>query len=268
MSKIRNGGEPPHSTDIFATYPSLRDRVVLITGGASGIGAVLVEQFALQGARVAFLDISVKSATRLLDKLSGRSIHDPIFIECDLTDIAALQRSISEVASKSGAIRVLVNNAADDERHDFAEVTPEFWDHRMNVNLRHHFFAIQAVASGMSAAGGGSIINMSSIAWMIPSTGMPAYVAAKAAIVGLTRTMARELGPAAIRVNCVAPGAISTERQRRLWHTKEYLAEIKARQCLKRELMPEDVARLVLFLASDDSSAITNQSYVIDGGWV
>jgi len=268
MSNIHSGDESPVSEDFFATYPSLRDRVVLITGGSSGIGAVIVEHFALQGARVAFLDIDVENATRLVEDLGARSVHPPCFIRCDLMDIAALRSAIADVSSRLGTIRVLVNNAANDERHSFRDVTPELWDDRMAVNLRHQFFAIQAVASGMASAGGGSIINMSSIAWMIPSTGMPAYVAAKAAIVGLTRTMARELGSAAIRVNCVTPGAIATERQRRLWHTKEYLEEIKARQCLKRELVPGDVARLVLFLAADDSSAITNQSYVIDGGWV
>jgi D-xylose 1-dehydrogenase len=161
-----------------------------------------------------------------------------------------------------------VNNAASDDRHTFAEVTPEYWDERMAVNLRHQFFATQAVAPGMAAAGGGSIINMSSIAWMIPSTGLPAYVTAKAGIVGLTRTLARELGGANIRVNCVLPGAIMTERQRRLWMTPEYLAEIMQRQSLKRELMPEEVARLVMFLAADDSAGITGQNFVIDGGWV
>jgi NAD(P)-dependent dehydrogenase (short-subunit alcohol dehydrogenase family) len=163
---------------------------------------------------------------------------------------------------------VLVNNAANDDRHEFAEVTPEYWDQRMDVNLRHHFFAAQAVAPSMTRAGGGSIINMSSIAWMIPSTGLPAYVTAKAGIVGLTRTLAKELGPANIRVNAVSPGAIMTDRQRRLWMTPEYLAEIMQRQSLKRELLPDDVARLILFLASDDSSAITGQNLVIDGGWV
>jgi len=163
---------------------------------------------------------------------------------------------------------VLVNNAARDDRHKFADVTPEYWDERMAINLRHHFFAIQAVVPRMAAAGGGSIINMSSIAWKIPSTGLPAYVTAKAAIVGLTRTIAHELGAFNIRVNCVLPGAIATERQRRLWYTPEYLEEILSAQALKRTLVPEDVARLVLFLAADDSEAITNQSYVIDGGWV
>jgi D-xylose 1-dehydrogenase len=252
----------------FARYPSLQNALVLITGGASGIGAALVEQFALQAARVAFLDIAEQSATKLIDKVALVAVHRPTFLKCDLADIAELRSAIKGIETKSGAVRVLVNNAASDDRHKMSEVTPEYWDERMNVNLRHHFFAIQAVAPGMTQAGGGSIINMSSIAWMIPSTGLPAYVTAKAGIVGLTRTLSRELGGANIRVNCVSPGAIMTERQRRLWVTPDYLAEIMQRQSLKRELLPEDVARLVLFLASDDSSSITGQNFVIDGGWV
>jgi NAD(P)-dependent dehydrogenase (short-subunit alcohol dehydrogenase family) len=182
--------------------------------------------------------------------------------------MANLKTAIAQIESQLGPVRVLVNNAASDDRHNFAEVTPEYWDERMAVNLRHQFFTTQAVAPGMAAARGGSIINMSSIAWMIPSTGLPAYVTAKAGIVGMTRTLARELGASNIRVNCVLPGAIMTERQRRLWMTPAYAAEIMQRQSLKRELLPEDVARLVLFLAADDSAAITGQSYVIDGGWV
>ena len=252
----------------FAQYPSLRHAVVLITGGASGIGAAMVEQFALQGARVAFLDVADESAIRLVNELDSCGSHPPLFLHCDLTDIAALRASVAQVEGQLGPVRVLVNNAASDDRHNFAEVTPQYWDERMAVNLRHQFFATQAVATGMAKVGGGSIINMSSIAWMIPSTGLPAYVTAKAGIFGLTRTLARELGAANIRVNCVLPGAIMTERQQRLWLTPEYLAEIMQRQSLKRQLVPVDVARLVLFLASDDSSAITSQGYVIDGGWV
>ena len=258
-----------HMTDgRFAQYPSLRDLVVLITGGGSGIGAAMVEHFALQGARVAFLDVADESATKLVSDLNTRCAHCPVFLHCDLTDITALRAAVAQVESQLGPVRVLVNNAANDDRHKFADVTPEYWDARMNVNLRHQFFATQAVAPGMTSAGGGSIINMSSIAWMIPSTGLPAYITAKAGIYGMTRTLARELGAANIRVNCVLPGGIMTERQRRLWMTPEYLAEILAHQSLKRELVPEDVARLVLFLASDDSSAITGQGYVVDGGWV
>jgi NAD(P)-dependent dehydrogenase (short-subunit alcohol dehydrogenase family) len=252
----------------FACFPSLRDVAVLVTGGGSGIGAAIVEQFALQGTRVAFLDIADEASEKLVKDLSSRGVHAPLFLHCDLTNIAALRASITQIESKLGPIRALVNNAASDDRHNFAEVTPEYWDERMAVNLRHQFFATQAVAPAMASAGGGSVLNMSSIAWMIPSTGLPAYVTAKAGIVGLTRTLARELGGSNIRVNCVSPGAIMTERQRRLWMTPEYLAEIMQRQSLKRELLPEEVARLVLFLAADDSAGITGQNFVIDGGWV
>ena len=252
----------------FARYPSLRDRVVLVTGGGSGIGASMVEHFAAQGARVAFLDVAVDCSVKLADDLAARSPHPPLFLPCDLKDIGALRVAASEVEARLGAVRVLVNNAACDERHKVADVTPEYLDESMAVNLRHQFFATQAVLPGMMAAGGGSIVNMSSIAWRIPETGMPVYVAAKAAVVGMTRTLAKELGSSNIRVNCVMPGAILTERQLRLWLTPEYLDRILAFQCLKRHLGPADVARLVLFLAADDSEAITSQSYVIDGGWV
>src|SRR5947207_4848269 len=251
---------------ILAQYPSLRDAAVLITGGASGIGASMVEQFALQGAKVAFLDVDAASAATLSNKM--RAKHRPRFVHCDLTDVPALRAAVEKIEHEVGPVRVLVNNAASDDRHTFAEVTPEYWDQRIAVNLRHQFFVSQAVAPGMKRARGGSIINMSSIAWMIPSTGLPVYVTAKAGIVGLTRTLAKELGSANIRVNCISPGAILTERQRRLWMTPEYLEEVMGRQSLKRELLPEDVARLVLFLASDESSAITGQNFVIDGGWV
>ena len=248
-----------------AKYPSLRDRVVLITGGASGIGASMVEQFALQGTKVALLDVDDQCAAKLKAKLLP---HPLLCLHCDLTDTAMAGNSVAEIEQKLGPVRVLVNNAARDDRHKFEEVTPEYWDERIAVNLRHQFFVAQAVVPGMKRAGGGSIINMSSIAWMIPSTGLPVYVIAKAGIVGLTRTLSKELGGENIRVNCISPGAIMTERQRKLWMTPEYLAEIMQRQSLKRELLPEDVARLALFLASDDSSAITGQNFVIDGGWV
>lgn len=228
----------------------------------------MVSEFARQRARVGFLDISTEAAARLLTSLEPGVFCAPVFRSCDINDIRALRSTIGELQSEFGPVRVLVNNAANDDRHKLFEVTPEYWDNRLNVNLRHHFFAIQAVAPGMIQAGKGSIINLSSIAWMIPSTGFPAYATAKAGIVGLTRTLARELGRANIRVNAVSPGAIVTERQRRLWMTPEYLKEVIERQSLKRELVPEDVARLVLFLASDDSSAVTGQNYVIDGGWV
>ena len=252
----------------FATYPSLQDRTVLVTGGATGIGESIVTHFARQGSRVAFLDILDEPANELVTSLIAESCTAPIYLRCDITDIKALKLSVNEVIAKLGAIDVLVNNAANDQRHATDEVTPEFWDQSMAVNLRPQFFTIQAVLPSMRKAGRGSIINMSSISWMIPSTGVPLYITAKAAIVGLTRTLAHELAPHNIRVNAVLPGAIVTERQKRLWYTPEYKAKIMASQALKRDILPEDVARLVLFLAADDSSAITNQSYIVDGGWV
>ena len=252
----------------FARYPSLEGRVVLITGGATGIGESMVTAFARQGARVAFFDIQDEAAKRLVDGLAAEGCIAPLYLHCDLTDVAALRNSVEQVLAACGTVDVLVNNAANDQRHTIEEVTPEYWDRSMAVNLRPQFFMIQAVLPAMRKALRGSIINMSSIAWMIPSTGVPIYITAKAAIVGLTRTLAHELGPDGIRVNAVLPGAIATEKQKRLVYTPEYKAEILESQALKREVLPEDVARLVLFLAADDSSAITNQSYVVDGGWV
>ena len=252
----------------YALYPSLKNRVVLITGGASGIGESFVTEFARQGSRVAFLDIQDEPARALVASLTAEGCPQPTYIHCDLTDLAALKAAVNQVISTHATIDVLVNNAANDQRHSSDEVTPEFWDRAMAINLRPHFFAAQAVTPAMRAAGRGSIINMSSIAWIIPNTNLAVYVAAKAAIVGLTRTLAHELGPHNIRVNAVLPGAIATERQKQLWYTPEYLANIFQNQSLKRQIEPAEVARLVLFLAADDSSAITNQSYIIDAGWV
>jgi NAD(P)-dependent dehydrogenase (short-subunit alcohol dehydrogenase family) len=242
--------------------------VVLVTGGATGIGESIVAHFARQGSRVAFIDINDGAGARLVEEMAADGCPAPTYTSCDLTDVRALQSAVQRVRQDYGTVDVLVNNAANDQRHSIEEVTPEYWDRSLAINLRPQFFMIQAVLPAMRAAGRGSIINMSSISWMIPSTGLPLYIAAKAAIVGLTRTMAHELGAANIRVNSVLPGGIATERQKRLWYTPEYKAEILASQALKRDILPEDVARLVLFLAADDSSAITNQSYVVDGGWV
>jgi NAD(P)-dependent dehydrogenase (short-subunit alcohol dehydrogenase family) len=252
----------------FAVYPSLRERVVVVTGGASGIGAAMVEAFASNGGRVAFLDLQKEAGEQLVQRLRDTNVHAPVFARCDLTDIAALQDAFAKIDERLGPVEVLINNAGNDSRHSLEEVTPEFWDRTIAVNLKHQFFAAQAVIPGMRRLGRGSIINMSSIAWMIPSTNVPVYVTAKAAIVGMTRTLAHEVGKDNIRVNCILPGAIATERQQRLWFTPEYQAEILAAQALKRLIEPEEVARLALFLAADDSAAITNQSYVIDGGWV
>ena len=252
----------------YASYPSLRGRIVLVTGGATGIGESMVRHFARQGSRVAFLDIQDAPAQALVEALDAEGCPKPEYIRCDVTDVPALQAEVARALARHGTVDVLVNNAANDQRHKIEDVTPEYWDHCVGLNLRPHFFTAQAVLPAMMAAGGGSIINMSSIAWMIPSTGLPVYVAAKAAIVGLTRTLAHEFGPKGIRVNAVLPGAIVTEKQKRLVYTPEYKARILASQSLKRDILPDDVARLVLFLAADDSSAITSQSYVIDGGWV
>jgi NAD(P)-dependent dehydrogenase (short-subunit alcohol dehydrogenase family) len=252
----------------FAMYPSLRNRTVLITGGGSGIGAAFVEQFALQGAKVVFMDIAEEPSLKLLDSLEGRTPHAPSFTHCDITDTTALRSAIETLSDTTGPIRVLINNAGSDDRHNFTEVTPAYWDQRISVNLKHQFFAAQAVVPGMKSSGGGSIVNMSSIAWMIPTPNLSVYETAKAAIVGMTRSMAHELGIAKIRVNCVSPGAILTERQRRLWMSPEYEQEVLSRQCIKSHILPEDVARLVLFLAADDSAAITNQNYIVDGGWI
>ncbi len=252
----------------YAVYPSLKDRVVLITGGATGIGEAMVRAFAHQGARVAFFDVQDEPAIALRNELSVAGCTAPLYLHCDLTDVAALRESVERVLAATGTVDVLVNNAGNDQRHAMEDVTPEFFDRSIATNLRPQFFMAQAVAPAMKKAGRGSIINMSSICWMIPSTGLPVYVTAKAAIVGLTRTLAHELGAAGIRVNAVLPGAIATEKQKRLIYTPEYKAEIMAAQAIKRDITPEDVARLVLFLAAEDSSAITNQSYVVDGGWV
>jgi len=252
----------------FAAYPSLHGRAVLVTGGASGIGASIVEHLARQGSRVTFLDVQDEAAAELIEGLRPEVTSPPVYVHCDLTDVSELKARAAEAIGALGGVDVLVNNAANDQRHRIEDVTEEYFDQSIAVNLRPQFFMIQAVLPTMKAARWGSIINMSSISWMIPSTGVPVYVTTKAAIVGLTRTMAHELGSAGIRVNAVLPGAIATEKQKRLVYTPEYKAEIMAAQALKRDILPEDVARLVLFLAADDSSAITNQSYVIDGGWV
>jgi NAD(P)-dependent dehydrogenase (short-subunit alcohol dehydrogenase family) len=257
-----------NNTPQFAHYPSLRDRAVLITGGATGIGESIVTHFARQGSRVAFLDIDDEPAHALSQSLAAEGCPPPHYLHCDLTDIPALKTAVGTILAKFATIDVLVNNAANDQRHSIDEVTPDSFDQSIAINLRPQFFMIQSVLPAMRAAKRGSIVNMSSISWMIPSTGAALYVAAKAAVVGLTRTIAHEAGPDGIRVNAVLPGAIVTERQKRLWYTPEYKAKILRSQALKRDILPEDVARLVLFLAADDSSAITNQSYIVDGGWV
>ncbi|WP_298375058.1 SDR family oxidoreductase [uncultured Bradyrhizobium sp.] len=249
-----------------AIYPSLKDRTVLVTGGGSGIGEAIVRQFIGQGARVGFIDIDVTSSEQLLSDLGAHArVH---FEHADLRDIGALRRAVAGIREALGPITILVNNAARDDRHAIEDVTPEFWDERIAVNLKHQFFSAQAVAPDMKQAGGGSIVNIGSVSWVIGQGNMPCYTTAKSAVQGLTRALARDLGPHNVRVNSILPGWIMTRRQQDLWLTPEGVAELMQRQCLKRKLVPDDIARVVLFFAADDSGACTNQSHIVDGGWV
>jgi NAD(P)-dependent dehydrogenase (short-subunit alcohol dehydrogenase family) len=250
-----------------AIYPSLKGRTVLVTGGGSGIGESIVEHFAAQGSKVGFLDIAEKPSKALAARLR-RKRHAVHFEPCDLTDIAALRAAIKNVRKALGSITILINNAAHDERHALEDVTPEYFDNRIAVNLRHQLFAIQSVVPDMKKAGGGSIVNMTSTSWMIGSRNMPVYVAAKAATYGLVRGLARDLGRDNIRINAVAPGWIMTERQKKLWVTPEAITQLMKDQSLQRTLEPADMARAILFLASDESSAATNQNFVFDAGWL
>jgi NAD(P)-dependent dehydrogenase (short-subunit alcohol dehydrogenase family) len=251
----------------FASYPSLVDRTVLVTGGATGIGATLVQQFAAQGAKVGFLDIAREPGLALARELAG-SRHAPQFVEADLTDIPALERAIAAVRERFGPIGALMNNAANDQRHRIEDTTPQSWDAGIAVNLKHQFFAARAVAADMKALGGGSIVNFGSISWKLKQGGMPVYTTAKAAVQGLTRSLARDFGPLNIRVNTLVPGWVMTERQLRLWVTDEGRAEIARGQCINQPLEPQHIAHMALFLAADDSAMCTAQDFVVDGGWV
>ncbi len=253
-------------TDRPAIYPSLENAAVVISGGASGIGEAMVRRFAAQGARVGFVDIAEAAGQRLETELADQGAQVR-FTLCDITDVTGYQSAISGFAEAHGDARVLINNAAYDGRQDWRTITPEQWDERMAVNLKQAFFAIQAVAPGMIAAGGGAIVNFGSIAWMINTPNIPAYGSAKAAMHGLTRSMATELGPHNIRVNTIAPGAIMTERQRTEVITPEMDAHMQSLQLIKGHISPEDVAALVLFLTADDSRMITAQNFLIDAGW-
>lgn len=251
----------------FAHYPSLKDKPVFITGGASGIGASLVTHFCEQGSKVCFVDIDAQAAAALCDQIGRQTANAPHFLACDLTDIPALRIAIEKAQSLVGDIMVLVNNGANDQRHSLEELTVEYWDSRMAVNLRHQFFTAQAVIPGMRAAGGGSIINFGSISWKIRSGGMPVYTAAKAAVNGLTRALARDYGKSGVRVNTVVPGWVMTERQKTLWLDEEGERTLDREQLLPGRLHPDDLARMVLFLAADDSRMCTGQEFVVDAGW-
>lgn len=250
----------------YATFHDLSEASVFISGGGSGIGAALTEGFLQQGAKVGFVQRS--DASEFVEEMTEKYGNAPVFVKCDVTDIPSLQTALASIAEQNGPISALVNNAANDTRHSLAETTVEDWDTCQNINLRHHFFAAQAVAPGMKAMGGGSIINFSSITYMMGAAGLPGYVTAKAGIMGLTRALARELGPDHIRVNAVMPGWVLTERQMELWAKPESLAAHLKRQCLPEHLTPKDMIDPVLFLASKTSRMMTSQAMVVDGGTV
>lgn len=255
------------TTHSFARYPGLTDCPVIISGGATGIGDAIVRAFAAEGAKVGFVDLAQAEGEALAAELNAGG-GTVLFRRCDITDSAAYQATIRDIEAAHGATMVLVNNAANDTRHEWRDVTPEYFDSRIAVNLRHAFFAIQAVAPGMIAARKGSIINFGSLSWMIATGGMPAYTASKAATHGMTRSFARDLGPYGIRVNTIVPGWVMTKRQLDLWIDDTANDLINRSQCLAGRVMPEDIARMALFLASDDSKMCSAQNFTVDGGWI
>ncbi len=249
-------------------YFDLENKRVFITGGGSGIGASIVEHFCEQGSEVYFVDINAEESKKLVDEMKNKKFKEPTFIECDLINIKLLQETISKILTEKGPIDILINNAANDTRHKIDDVTVEYWDERINVNLRHFFFTVQAVKKSMIENNGGVIINMGSTSWMVGQGGMAAYTAAKSGVVGMTRSFARDLGQYNIRVNSVVPGWTITERQIEKWLTPESEADMMKKQCIKKRLMPSDIAKAVLFFSSNQSSGCTNQSYIVDNGWL
>jgi NAD(P)-dependent dehydrogenase (short-subunit alcohol dehydrogenase family) len=255
---------------VYATYPNLADKRVVITGGGTGIGAAIVEAFVRQGAQVVFLDIQDEPSQALVASLAASPVaakHAPKYIRCDLTNLDELGAVFAQIEKDHGAAEILVNNAANDNRHNVQDVNAKYWDDSLAVNLRHHFFCAQAVAPGMKAAGGGVILNFGSISWHLALGNLTLYMTAKAAIEGLTRGLARDLGGDGIRVNCIVPGQIQTARQMALWYSPEQEAEILAAQCLPERVLPEDVAALTLFLASDNAARCSGRDYFVDAGW-
>ncbi len=250
----------------FARYPDLPGKLVVVTGGGTGIGAAIVEAFAGQGAHVVFLDVQDAPSQQLTHKLA-QSSFPPRYVHCDLTDLEQLGAAFAGIARDYGAVDILVNNAANDQRHQVQEVTAQYWDQSLAVNLRHQFFCAQAVLPGMQEKKSGVILNFGSISWHLALAGLPLYMASKAAIEGLTRGLARELGPHGIRVNCIVPGAVNTPRQMALWQTPESEGEILAAQCLPQRVQPDDVAALTLFLASSNAARCSGREYFVDAGW-
>ena len=251
-----------------AKYYDLKNKRVFVTGGGSGIGASIVEHFCEQDSEVYFVDINVEESNKLILDIKNKNFKAPTFIECDLLNIKKLQDTISKIISDKGPINILINNAANDERHAIDDVTEEYWNERMNVNLRHYFFTVQSVKKTMIENKYGVIVNIGSASWMIGQGGMAAYTAAKSGVVGLSRSFARDLGEFNIRVNSVVPGWVMTNRQIEKWLTPESEADMMKKQCLKHKLIPSDIAKAVLFFSSDQSSGCTNQSYVVDKGWL
>ena len=249
-------------------YYDLESKRVFITGGGSGIGASIVEHFCEQGSEVYFIDINEDESKKLIEDIKNKNYSLPTFIKCDLLNIKELQKTIADIISNKGPINILINNAANDTRHKIDDVTVEYWDERINVNLRHFFFTVQAVKKSMIENNGGVIINMGSTSWMVGQGGMAAYTAAKSGVVGMTRSFARDLGEFNIRVNSVVPGWVMTQRQIDLWLNDESEKELMKRQCLKEKLMPHELAQAVLFFSSEQSSGCTNQSYIVDKGWL
>jgi len=249
-------------------YFDLENKRVFITGGGSGIGASIVEHFCEQKSEVYFIDINEEASNKLVEDCKNKKLSIPNFIKCDLLNIKDLQNVISKIISEKGPIEILINNAANDERHKIENVTEEYWNERMNINLRHYFFTVQSVRESMIKNKKGVIVNIGSASWMIGQGGMAAYTAAKSGVVGLTRSFARDLGEHNIRVNSVVPGWTITERQLEKWLTPESEADMMKKQCIKRRLMPSDISKAVLFFSSDQSSGCTNQSYVVDNGWL
>ena len=251
-----------------AKYFDLENKRVFITGGGSGIGASIVEHFCEQNSEVYFIDINEEASNKLVSECKNKKLTIPNFIKCDLLNIKELQNTISKIISEKGPIEILINNAANDERHKIEDVTEEFWNDRMNINLRHYFFTVQSVREAMIKNNSGVIVNVGSASWMIGQGGMAAYTAAKSGVVGLTRSFARDLGEYNIRVNSVVPGWTITQRQLEKWLTPETEAEMMKKQCIKKRLVPSDIAKAVLFFSSNQSSGCTNQSYVVDNGWL
>jgi len=247
-------------------YLDLKNKRVFISGGGSGIGATIVEHFCEQNSEVYFIDINIKASKKLIKNIKKKKLRTPNFIECNILDVKKLQNIIKEIINKKGYIHCLINSAANDDRHTTEQVDEKYWENRMDINLKHYFFAAQAVVKGMKKIKTGSIVNLSSVSWMLGEGDKVVYETAKSAVIGLTRSFAQEFGKYNIRTNSVIPGSIATERQIKHWLTPKYKKLILDSQALKRQLKPDDVARLVLFLSSDQSSGCTKQSFVVDGG--